>query len=494
MWGSARRQGKGGILAEAVDTREGVQKETLKKELKMRHMTMISLGGVIGAGLFVGSGTVIGAVGPAAVLSYFLAGMILLLVMRMLGEMAIARPVAGSFAEYSRMALGNWAGFTIGWLYAFFWIVVVAVEAVAGAAIIETFIPGVPLWLWCLILMVLLTSTNLYSVGAFGEFEFWFASIKVVAIIAFLALGTLFVLGLWPGASLNFSNLTSHGGFFPNGPLAAFNGIITVIFAFVGAEIVTIAAAESAEPGRAVARAVNTVIYRVMIFYIGSIFLVVTILPWNDTETLGRGPYAAVLDDRLGIPYAGVVVSLVVLTAVLSCLNSGLYTASRMLNAIARRGDAPSFFLNTTRRGVPLWAILACSSVGFLAVIAAYVSPDRVFAFLLNASGAIALFVYLLVAISELILRKRFEREDPERLKLKMWAYPYLTILTIVAFVAIILSMWVIEATRSQFYLSMLSAALVVAAYFFLRRPFGGSTQQQTVERDVPEDRRPDDR
>ena len=141
-------------MPEAVGTREGVQKETLKKELKMRHMTMISLGGVIGAGLFVGSGAVIGAVGPAAVLSYFLAGMILLLVMRMLGEMAIAWPVAGSFAEYSRMALGNWAGFTIGWLYAFFWIVVVAVEAVAGAAIIETFIPGVPLWLWCLILMV----------------------------------------------------------------------------------------------------------------------------------------------------------------------------------------------------------------------------------------------------------------------------------------------------------------------------------------------------
>ena len=442
---------------------------------------MISLGGVIGAGLFVGSGTVIGAVGPAAVLSYLMAGIILLFVMRMLGEMAIARPVAGSFAEYSRMALGNWAGYTIGWLYWFFWVVVVGVEAVAGAAIIETFIPGVPLWLWCLILMVLLTATNLYSVGAFGEFEFWFASVKVVAIIAFLALGTLFVIGLWPGAAFDFSNLTKHGGFFPNGPLAAFNGIVTVIFAFVGAEIVTIAAAESAEPSRGVARAVNTVIYRVMLFYVGSIFLVVTILPWNATEALGRGPYSAVLGGPMNIPYASAIMSFVVLTAVLSCLNSGVYTASRMVNALSRRGDAPRFFMNTTRRGVPIWAILASSSVGFLTVIAAYVSPDTVFQFLLNASGAIALFVYLLIALSQLILRRRFEREDPERLTLKMWLYPYLTIFVIVVFVAIIASMGIIETTRSQLYLSLLSLGLVVGSYFLIRRRLGGG-DQQTVD------------
>ena len=451
----------------------------------MRHMTMISLGGVIGAGLFVGSGTVIGAVGPAAVFSYTLAGLILLLVMRMLGEMAIASPKVGSFSEYSRMALGDWAGFAIGWLYWFFWVVVVAVEAVAGAAILETFIPGVPLWLFCLGLMVLLTASNLISVGAFGEFEFWFASIKVLAIIAFLALGTLFVLGLWPGASMDFSNLTEFGGFAPNGYLAMFSGIVTVIFAFVGAEIVTIAAAESAEPGRAVARAVNTVIYRVMIFYIGSIFLVVTILPWNDAETLGRGPYSAVL-ERIGIPGAGTIMALVVLTAVLSCLNSGLYTASRMLNALARRGDAPRGFLDVTSRGVPAKAILIGSSVGFLAVIAAYVSPDRVFLFLLNASGAIALFVYLLIAISQLILRRRFERENPERLTLKMWLYPYLTIFTIVAFVAVIASMGIIEDTRSQLILSLLSAGVVLLAYLarkrFGRRP-SDEAPVETVDR-----------
>ena len=488
-------------MAQATGTQKITQGETLKKELKMRHMTMISLGGVIGAGLFVGSGTVIGAVGPAAFLSYLMAGMILLFVMRMLGEMAIAQPVVGSFAEYSRMALGDWAGFTIGWLYWFFWVVVVGIEAVAGAAILETFIPNVPLWLWCLALMILLTATNLYSVGAFGEFEFWFALVKVVAIVAFLGLGALFVLGLWPGASLDFSNLTSHGGFFPNGPLAAFNGIVTVIFAFVGAEIVTIAAAESAEPSRGVARAVNTVIYRVMLFYVGSIFLVVTILPWNATEALGRGPYSAVLGGPMGIPYASAIMSFVVLTAVLSCLNSGVFTASRMVNALARRGDAPSFFLSTTRRGVPIWAILGSSSVGFLTVIAAYASPETVFQFLLNASGAIALFVYLLIALSQLILRRRFEREAPERLTLKMWAYPYLTIFVIIAFVAIIASMGVIQETRIQLVLSLLTAALVIAAFFLFRRRLGGTREvqavhspQETDDEGGSSDREPDDR
>jgi len=455
-------------------------------------MTMISLGGIIGAGLFVGSGAVISAVGPAAVLSYLMAGLILVLVMRMLGEMATAQPVVGSFAEYSRIALGDWAGFSVGWLYAYFWIIVVAVEAQAGALILNAFFPSIPQWLLALVLMLLLTATNLISVGSFGEFEFWFALIKVVAIIAFITLGSLFLFGIWPGAELNFSNLTAHGGFAPNGYLAMFTGIVTVIFSFVGAEIVTIAAAESAEPERGVARATNTVIWRVMIFYVGSIFLVVALLPWNSEAVLpaegseSRGPYVAVL-ELMQIPGAVTIMSLVVLTAVLSCLNSGLYTASRMLNALARRGDAPKFFLDVNSRGVPAKSILLCTSVGFLSVVMAIYFPETVFLFLLNTSGAIALFVYLLIAISELRLRRKIERENPERLTLKMWLYPYLTILTIVLFVAVIASMAIIADTRIQLVLSLLSAGLVLGAYFVFRhgRSGGGSSPDATRTADT---------
>lgn len=464
-------------MAEATkETRTGSGEQgELKQQLKMRHMTMISLGGVIGAGLFVGSGAVIASVGPAAVVSYLMAGLILVLVMRMLGEMATARPAAGSFAEYSRMALGDWAGFAVGWLYAYFWIIVVAVEAQAGALILNAFFPAIPQWSLALVLMLLLTATNMVSVGSFGEFEFWFASIKVVAIIGFLILGGLFLFGLWPGVTMDFSNLTQNGGFAPNGYLAMFSGIVTVIFSFVGAEIVTIAAAESEEPERGVARATTSVIWRVLIFYVGSIFIVVTLLPWNGDSILpsegseSRGPYVAVL-ELLQIPGAAFIMSLIVLTAVLSCLNSGLYTASRMLNALAKRGDAPKSFLDVNSRGVPAKAILLCTSVGFLSVVMAIYFPETVFLFLLNTSGAIALFVYLLIAISELRLRRTIERETPERLTLKMWLYPYLTIFTIMAFVAVICSMFFIESTRSQLLLSLLSVGILMVAYLIRRR------------------------
>src|SRR6476620_10318654 len=193
--------------------------------LKQRHLTMIAIGGVIGAGLFVGSGVVIGNAGPGAFLSYAVTGVLIVLVMRMLGEMAAAHPSTGSFADYARRALGGWAGFSVGWLYWYFWVIVVGFEAVAGAKVLSYWI-NAPLWVLSLALMLLMTSTNLFSVSSFGEFEFWFAGIKVAAICVFLALGALFVLGLWPGRSRDFSNLTAHGGFFPKGASAVVAAIV----------------------------------------------------------------------------------------------------------------------------------------------------------------------------------------------------------------------------------------------------------------------------
>ena len=395
----------------------------LKKTLNQRQLTMIAMGGVIGAGLFVGSGTVIHATGPGAFLTYALCGVLIILVMRMLAEMAVANPSTGSFADYSRKALGDWAGFSVGWLYWYFWVIVVGFEAVAGAKVINFWLPGVPTWVLSLVLMLLMTGTNLISVSSFGEFEFWFAGIKVGAIIVFLVCGGLFVLGIWPNANLDFSNLTAHGGFFPNGKLAITAGVVTVIFSMVGAEIATIAAAESNDPERAVSKAANSVITRIAIFFVGSIFLLCVILPWN-SATLEASPYVAAFQE-MGIPYADHVMNAVVLTAVLSCLNSGLYTASRMLFVLAARREAPASMVSVNSRGVPVVAILASSVVGFLAVIMAAVSPDTVFSFLLNSSGAVILFVYLLIAISQIILRYR---ADPSTLKVKMWWFPALSV------------------------------------------------------------------
>jgi GABA permease len=429
---------------------------------------MIAIGGVIGAGLFVGSGAIIGEVGPAAFLTYALTGVLIVMVMRMLGEMAVANPSTGSFADYARQSLGGWAGFSVGWLYWYFWVIVVGFEAVAGAAILQRWLPDIPLWIMALLLMVLMTATNLFSVTSYGEFEYWFAGIKVATIMAFIALGTFFVLGLWPGRDLDFSNLTQHGGLFPNGVGALFSGIVIVIFSMVGAEIATIAAAESAEPERGIVKATNSVVFRISIFFVGSIFLLATILPWNSTE-LGGSPYVAAMEE-MGIPAAAEIMNFVVLTAVLSCLNCGLYTASRMLFVLAARHEAPGRMLTISKRGVPAWAILASTVVGFLCVIAAYVSPDQVFLFLLNSSGAIILFVYLLICLSQLRMRPTI---PPERLKVKMWFFPVLTLLTALAIVGVLVQMFIREGTRSSILLSLLAWALVLVAYVVRRRAIG---------------------
>ena len=453
----------------------------LQRGLKQRHLTMIAIGGVIGAGLFVGSGVVISETGPAAFLSYAITGVLIILVMRMLGEMATANPSTGSFADYARRALGGWAGFSVAWLYWYFWVIVVGFEAVAGAKIL-TFWIDAPLWILSLVLMVLMTATNLVSVGSYGEFEYWFAGIKVFAIVAFLVLGTLYVLGLWPDQSFDVSNLTSHGGFLPNGVSAIFSSIVVVVFSMVGAEIATVAAAESHDPEKAIAKATQSVIFRVATFFVGSMILLVIIVPWNDND-LGASPYVAAF-ETMGIPYADQIMNAVVLTAVLSCLNSGLYTASRMLFVLAARREAPMRLITVNKRGVPVWAILSSTVVGFLSVIAAYVSPDTVFLFLLNSSGAVILFVYLLIAASQFVLRRRTPDED---LKVKMWFFPVLTIAAGVGIVAVLVQMGLKSDTRTQLLLSLLSWAVVIGLYFVTRWQ-GGSVSPDELDAQAGED------
>jgi GABA permease len=431
----------------------------LKKTLTQRQLTMIAMGGVIGAGLFVGSGAVINDAGPGAFLTYAVTGVLIIMVMRMLAEMAVANPSTGSFADYARTALGGWAGFSVAWLYWYFWVIVVGFEAVAGAKIIQYWI-DIPLWISALVLMILMTATNLFSVSSFGEFEFWFAGIKVAAIALFIACGALFVFGAWPDKGMDFSNLWDHGGFLPSGPTALTAGVVTVIFSMVGAEVATIAAAESENPERAVAKAANSVITRICLFFVGSVFLLAVILPWDSTE-LGGSPFVAAFTE-MGIPYADDLMNAVVLTAVLSCLNSGLYTSSRMLFVLAARREAPARLVTVNGRGVPMLAILASSVVGFLCVIAAAIDEDGVFLFLLNSSGAIILFVYLLITISQITLRVR---ADDSTLRVKMWFFPVLSVLTMLGIVGVLLQMALTDSVRSQLLLSLLSWAVVLVLF-----------------------------
>ena len=439
----------------------------LSRSLRSRHVTMIAIGGIIGAGLFVGSSAAIKAVGPAIIVSYLLAGLVILLVMRMLSEMAAANPHIGSFTEFPRLALGHWAGFMSGWLYWYFWVVVVAIEAIAGAQLLNLWIP-LPVWQIGLALMALLTIVNLMSTRSYGEFEFWFASIKVAAIIVFIAVAGSYVLGVGPAPATGFGNLVADGGFSPFGPVAVLAGITTVIFSLCGAEIATIAAAESNESARTISRLTITIILRIVLFYVLSILLIVAIVPWRDIQP-GLSPFAAAL-DRIGIPYAATLMNMLVLTAVLSCLNSGVYVTSRVLFTLAGNGDAPQSMVKLSRSRVPARAILIGSSFGYLGVVASIISPSLVFAFLVNASGAIMLMIYLITALAQIRMRQRLEREDPARLTIRMWLFPWASWLVVVAIVAVLFAMALTPALASQLYASLACLAIVAGAYVFVRR------------------------
>jgi GABA permease len=325
-----------------------------------------------------------------------------------------------------------------------------------------------------------MTIVNLISVKWFGEFEFWFASIKVAAIVAFIILGLLWVIGVWPGNSGGLGNLVGHGGFIPNGFGSILGAVVVVIFAFGGAEIVTIAAAESAEPAKSVAKATTGVIWRIILFYVGSIFLVVCILPWSDGSVLSS-PYVAAL-DKLEIPGAAMIMNFVILTAVLSVLNSSIYTSSRILRVLASHGDAPDWLVKTDRRSVPARAVLASTAIGWISVGLAYVAPDSLFLFLVNSCGVVAIFMYVMIAVSELRVRRAIEREDPSQLTLRMWFFPYLTYTVIVAYAIVLLAMVFNADQRVQLIASAVSLIFVLIAYT-LRKRFG----RVPVDAEVPE-------
>ncbi|MBM7058804.1 amino acid permease, partial [Streptomyces durocortorensis] len=436
--------------------------------LKQRHLTMLGLGGVIGAGLFVGSGAGIAVAAPAIVVSYLIAGALAMLVMRMLGEMSAAMPASGSFSVHAERALGRWAGFSVGWLYWFLLVVVLAVEATAAAQIAHGWVPGVEPWAWVLLFMVVFTVANLTAVKNFGEFEFWFASLKVGAIVVFLVLGGLAVFGLLPDTDpVGMTNLTGQGGFLPNGWSGVVSGVLTVVFAFGGLEVVTIAAAETDDPARAVGRAVRSAVVRILFFYVGSMLVIVAVLPWT-AQQAGLSPYVKVL-DAVGVPSAGQIMNIVVFVALLSALNANLYGSSRMIFSLAERGEAPRGLLKVSgggaqegTGGVPRRAVLASVAFGFVSVVLNLLWPDTVFLYMLNSVGAVLLFVWALIAASQLRLRARLEQEAPDALALRMWWFPYLTWVTLAGLLGVLLLMLTDDAARPQVLWSAGATVLVL--------------------------------
>ncbi len=438
----------------------------LRRVLASRHVTMITIGGIMGAGLFVGSSVTIAAAGPAIVLSYLIAGTMVLLIMRMLGEMAVAMPHLRSFGDFVRTGLGDWAGFTVGWLYWYFWVVVVPVEAIAGAQLLQMWIAqlgiAVPAWALGVALMAVMTGVNLMSARSYGEFEFWFALIKVAATIAFMLTAAAWAFGLTSGGVPTWSNLVSGGGFAPRGVLAMLAGVTSVFFAIMGAEITVIAAAESREPTRAVARMATSVIARILIFYVGSILLIVTVVPWQQIVP-GKSPFTTAL-TAMHFRWASTAMSFIILTAVLSCLNSAYYITSRVLFALAARGDAPAALVKLNHRGVPVRSVLMGSVAGLAGIAAATISPQVVFAFLVNASGALVVLIYMIIAVAQIRLRRARSAAEQKALPVQMWLYPFASYVAVAGMAVVLVAMAITPSMASEFYTSMATVALALAA------------------------------
>ncbi|MFD5267415.1 amino acid permease [Streptomyces sp. NPDC058335] len=439
---------------------------SLSHGLKQRHLSMIALGGVIGAGLFIGSGAGIAAAGPSIVLAYALSGLLVMLVMRMLGEMSAAYPSSGSFSAHAERAIGPWAGFTAGWS---FWVLLctaVGLEGIGAAKIVTGWLPGTPEWAWVALFMVVFCGANLAAVKNFGEFEFWFAALKVGAISLFLVLGVLAIAGVLPGTdSPGTSHLTE---FLPHGGEGLVVGLLASVFAYGGLETVTIAAAESEDPVKGVASAVRTAMWRIALFYIGSMAVVVTLVPWDSEAVVEKGPYVAAL-DQLGIPGAGQLMNVVVLAALLSAMNANIYGSSRIAYSLVERGQGPKA-LGRVSGGVPRTAVLVSCVFGFGCVLLSYWRPDDVFAWLLNMIGAVILVVWIFIAVSQLRLRRRLEREASRQLVVRMWAFPVLTWIALAGMAAIFVLMAREPGTRVQLYSTgAMTAALALGGHAWQR-------------------------
>ncbi|WCC81205.1 amino acid permease [Cutibacterium equinum] len=427
--------------------------------MKGRHLVMMSLGSAIGTGLFVGSGKAVAAAGPATLVAYIVAGLLVIAIMHMLGEMVAAHPDSGAFSVYTSRAMGPAAGFAMGWVWWIELVIVVAAEAIAAASTLVAMWPIAPVWLLTLIFLVVLTAINLLGVDRFGEFEFWFALVKVVAVVLFLVIGVLLACGVLAVPATGTSNLLGHGGFMPNGWSGVAAALLMVTFSFGGIEIMAVAAAETEDPARNVSRAVRTIVWRILLFYMGSVGVMVIAVPWDDPK-LATSPFVAVL-DRAGIPAASEVMTLVIVLALLSSLNANLYGAARMLGSLAERGMAPRVAMRTRGRSVPAAAVFASVFFGFCCVLATFKWGDAVLGTLLNIVGSTIIVTYFFTICSQYVLRRRAER-DGTALPMRVKGFPVVSWVAMILLVGVIALGMFAPDVRVQL---LSTGALVVVLY-----------------------------
>lgn len=441
------------------------ENQELKRGLKSRHIQLIALGGAIGTGLFYGSASTIELVGPAVMLSYALGGLFIYLIMRSLGEMCVHEPVSGAFSTFAYKYWGELAGFVSGWNYWFCYIAVSMAEVTAVGIYVNFWFPDIPQWLSGLVMFIVVTCINLLGVKAFGEIEFWGAIIKVIAVIIMILFGLAIILfGVGNGGvPTGFSNLFDHGGFLPNGISGLLLSLVVVTFAFGGTELIAITAGEAEKPDKTIPKAINQVLFRILIFYVGSMLVLVTLFPWNEVGTEGS-PFVIIF-ERLGIPAAASILNFIVITATFSAYNSCLYSNSRMLFGLAEQGNAPKFLAKVAKNGIPTRTVLFSSGIVGIAVILNVYLPEQVFVIFMSVAILAIIINWIMVLITHLKFRKTLTPEQVSNLKFKMPFFPYLNYVTIGYLVMLVILMGFLPSYRLSLYMAPVWLSILVIAY-----------------------------
>ena len=460
-------------MAEQIyDERSGTapDEEGYARGLGSRQIQMIAIGGAIGTGLFLGAGTAISQAGPSLVLSYAVAGVVIFVIMRALGELLTYRPVSGSFAEYAREFVGPFAGYVTGWTYWLFWVVTGMAETTAAAVYVRFWAPAVPQWISALVFLLVLYAANLISVRLFGEIEFWFSMVKVTAIIGMILIGVgVLTLGFSDaGDTASVTHLWEHGGFFPKGVGSTVMTLQIVMFAYLGVELVGVTAGESEDPQRTLPRAINTLPWRIGLFYIGALVIILSLVPWTEFEP-GVSPFVAAF-GRIGIPAAAGIINFVVLTAALSSCNSGMYSTGRMLRDLALSGQAPGLLTRLNGSRSPGFAITASTLLMGLGVLLNYVAPGKAFVYITSVATVCGLWTWAMILVCQIRYRRAWQggRLPAPTFRAPGGLWSSWGALTFLAVVLVLIAFD--SNSRISLYVFPVWAVLLVVGYRVLRR------------------------
>src|SRR6266699_6724732 len=420
------------LLGNAAETGE------LRRRLTQRQLSMLAIGGAIGVGLFLGSSVTIRLAGPGVIVSYVLGAVIALIIAYSLVEMAVVHPVAGSFGIYAQTYLSPWAGFTVRATYGLVQIIAIGAEVTAVAIYFAFWFPSIPQWIWVVGVSIGLVALNALQVARFGEFEYWFAFIKVLTILVFIVVGLGLILGLGPRPAVGLSNLTAHGGFLPYGWRGVWLALTLALTSYMGVEIIAVTAGEAERPEKSIPRAMRTIVFRLILFYVLAITVMLAMTPWNQTggASITGSPFVRAFATA-GIPYAPSIMNLVVITAALSSANTNLYLSTRMLYSLSRGRFAPDWLGRLSRNGVPDRALALSTSGMLIAILLAVLAPHNAFLLLYGTAVAGMFFVWIVILLTHLRFRQTIGRERADQLPVKLPMHPWMTLAGLVAVLCI---------------------------------------------------------